>query len=232
MIRARPSPSHSRDPTVRPTSWPRRPTRITVGVPRIRYAPATAPLSSRSTGKVRPCCVTHRGNGSPGLAEVDRQDGQTLVPELLVDRLERRGHLPRAEGTPGRPEVQHDHPASLALQRDPLAGEIGKGHGGRLARQRPDAEVAHQSLHGVRGRGGAAERQAREHQDRAEGHPATARRCPVSTSAHQPVHSGPPRPATGRSGPPGPGLAGNPGRPSPGTWSERTTPRSTSFRRG
>ena len=111
-----------------------------------------------------------RGHLGAGLAEVDREDREAPVAELPVQGFDRRGQLPRAVRSPGRPEVEHRDTAALAPEGDQLALEIGQRDRRRLARQDPRAEIAQERVEGFCRRRDAAG-QAQEGQGETDGPP-------------------------------------------------------------
>src|SRR3972149_6055556 len=113
----------------------------------------------------------------PALLDVDEEDAESPRAELLLHLLDRRGQLPRAERSPGGPEVEEDGLAPVFVERDLLAVQALEPEGGRvLAQQRDDLEVEEEVLH-VRRLG--------PDRDRETGHPEGADPDPARAHAQR-----------------------------------------------
>src|SRR5262245_64087903 len=72
----------------------------------------------------------------------DRPHDQSLVPELPVKRLDLRGQLPRADRSPGGPEVEKHDVSAEGFERVAQAIERGEFHARGITPPGADREGA------------------------------------------------------------------------------------------
>jgi len=105
------------------------------------------------------------------LADTDGPDDQSALLELPMKRFDLRGQLPRADRSPGGPEVEEDHLPSELAELTVLAVESRKRQGRGIAPPGSDRERAQQRFEafrrdGVHRGGDEQERQHGERDDR------------------------------------------------------------------
>ena len=105
------------------------------------------------------------------LADADGPDDQSALLELPMKRLDLRGQLPRADRSPGGPEIEEDHLPSELAERMVSAVDSRKRQGRGIAPPGSDRESAQQRFEafrrdGVHRGGDEQERQHGERRDR------------------------------------------------------------------
>jgi len=84
------------------------------------------------------------------LADTDGPDDQSAFLELPMKRFDLRGQLPRADRSPGGPEVEEDHLPSELAERMMLAVDSRKRQGRGIAPPGSDRESAQQRFEAFR----------------------------------------------------------------------------------